>query len=160
MSYSEEFFDEEARFPEHWQGRDIIAIEQFYRLSATVQAAEMSLNMSRRLGGDATREELAADKRSARRVAHYCRQFAGAWLTEVPDTAIPPVPKNHRMHKSIRKLASVVEWDAFADALESELLDQCRLIVSWAYENDDKKFANRAASRLLKEIDRMKEITR
>jgi hypothetical protein len=35
--------------------------------------------MKRRLGGDATREELTADKQTARQIEHIAKKFADAW---------------------------------------------------------------------------------
>lgn len=59
--------------------KEIICKQETERLSRLYTIALTAIEIPRRVGGEATREELAADKRVCRRIAHVAMQLAKDW---------------------------------------------------------------------------------
>jgi hypothetical protein len=88
--------------------------------------------MPRRLGADATSDELAMDKKTAKRLAHCFRQSLQAW--EGKEGA-----KGAR-GKEARRLAATVRWDRLAEDRRQYLLSRFAPYATLALDTDQKRW--------------------
>ncbi len=160
MSYLDEFWDPEAVTPSEWTVASIAA-EEVVRLGRLAQVAEVSATLKRRLDG-ASPGLLSLDKKWGRRIAHLARQQAGAWLSELGTQGeLERVsPGKSEEWSEITRKAATTSWPFFVEDHTQELRDRCRLVVSWAVTHQARRFANRAASRYMLEIERMTDAVR
>lgn len=156
MGFLDAYIDPEAELPDF--SIDDIAEHEVRRLQVLAQAAEVASSMPRRVhGGD--RHDQARDKRRSRRVRHAAMQAQSAWLTEVQVgklvvQRVKPSKKSEAW-QTIVSVGSRVDWEHYAAEQAAELTDRARLVVSWAVEVGDTKFANRALGRYQHEIERV-----
>lgn len=156
MSYLDAYIDPDADLPD--LTLEGVAEHEARRLQVLAQAAEVASSMPRRLYG-ADRHELALDKRRSRRVRHAAMQAQSAWLTEIQVgrlvvQRVKPSKKSEAWQE-IMGIAARVDWEHYAAEQAAELTDRARIVVSWAVEVGDTKFANRALSRFQAEIERV-----
>lgn len=122
-----------------------IAKEEVERLARLTAVAATSVSIPRRLGADASPEELAIDKRRGRRVTHALAQCLGAWnggpFGDLPET------------EAIRQDAAIMLWDRWWEEHQVWLGNRLCFIATWAKktENGDERWAKSAVVKLTNE---------
>lgn len=91
MGYLEDFMDPglPKAAGDNWVPTDHVRGEAL-ALCAHVQVLRVAAAMPRRLGAQASRQQLARDKRVARRCTHVVEQFARAWGATTVQVDKPP----------------------------------------------------------------------
>lgn len=113
------------------------------RLQAALAVVTITGQIPRRLS-EGSREELALDKRRARRVAHVLRQSLLAWGgTERPAS------------DEERIAGAQLDWPAWAEQQGTELSARIRYVATWAKKTSNLRFGKTAIVRLVQEVDWM-----
>jgi hypothetical protein len=115
---------------------EVERINRLYNIMLMVQA------MPRRLGQEASDEDLLLDKKRAKRVAHVCLQLLKAWGAEAQPVA------------ELGREAAVWNWATWWDEHRIWLVNRERYLATWCYKagaNGDLKWCRSAVTRLLKE---------
>jgi len=137
MAFLQQFIDPGLRVSKS-DTPESLAQKEIERLQELHAIAIASMNIPRRLGGDATDEELANDKRCGRRVAHVAAQCLRAWGTE-------PKP----ISKNISRAAAQVRWSRWMAEHLLYLDQRMRYIATWQYKTGkDEKWAKSSLVRL------------
>jgi hypothetical protein len=97
------------------------------RLNYELSLATAVGSFSRRLGQDASQEELALDKLRARRVKHALEQSLKAW------GGTPAVDPEDA---EIRRAAAVVNWTKWHEDHNTWLTNRTRYIVTWSQKTE------------------------
>lgn len=150
MTYLDKFYDAEAVYPPDWSEAAIAEFE-IARLRRLAMIAQVCSKMKRRVDGGS--RDLARDKRFARRIHHIASQQANAWNLELG-------PKYHEVsfdNQEIARLAATVNWPRYVQEHHDEVRERMRLIVSWAVDENKRRFGNRSANRLEVELERMQD---
>lgn len=156
MTFLDRFNDAGAIVPPHWSVHSIVTDELArLLLLEAVAVCVASWDGRIQLDSEDARHEAARSKVQARAVAHAVRCCFNAWATE--GVKIPRLPRS--LKPQIRTTAAMMDWDHYAVECESDTMERCRLIASWAVRTSNVKFGNRAVSRLLSEIDRIQLAT-
>jgi hypothetical protein len=74
-------------------------VERLLRMNAVAVAAG---KIPRRIGGEATSEELASDKKRCKRIAYITLKLAAAWADKPPEKL--------RYKQDVTKFAAVIDW--------------------------------------------------
>lgn len=93
---------------------------------------------------DANREELALDKRRARRVAHVLRQSLIAWGGKERE----PTPEE-------RSAGAQLDWATWAESCGAATSVRIRMIATWAKKTDNLRFGKSGVVRLVQEVEWM-----
>lgn len=157
MGHLDVYNDPEAVVPADWSAQAIVDRE-LVRLATTAHVAAMCVQKRRRLGIDATSEELSEDKKRGRRIEHLCRSMFRGWRTEVESTDMVGPKPGSKGWVEIQQTAATIDWDMYLDELYCELTERMRLVVTWCLRNDNKRMANRVVNRYLTELDRVSVI--
>ena len=116
-------------------------VERLGKLLAIATAAQ---TVSRRLGTDATDDELAADKRRAKRIAHIASQLMVGWSSKVKTTHIDV---------SVSKQAATVDWQRWWEEHRVFLINRRMYIATWAVKSGaDMKWAKSALVKITNEL--------
>lgn len=98
----------------------------------------------RRLGGDATSDELADDKRRAKRVLHALDQCLTAWGGQPTEW------------EEASKIAATLDITAWREQHEVRIRARQKYLATWwiryGNQNGDKRFVNQAINRLENEL--------
>jgi hypothetical protein len=140
MAFLQQFIDPSLRVtkadtPESLTGKEVERLQELHAI------ATASMAIPRRLGGDASDEELALDKKCGRRVAHVAEQCLKSWGTE-------PKP----ISKNIGRAAAQVRWSRWMAEHLLYLDQRMRYVATWQYKTGgDEKWAKGALTRLANE---------
>ena len=122
-SFLGRYFDAEAVLPDGLTAESI-AEEEIERISRRLAVVIAAGSHPRRLGGDASSDELALDKRRARRVAHALKQALFAWTdgrwAELPDS------------EETRQEGSQIDWLLWGEAHDAEINERLRVVATWS----------------------------
>lgn len=143
MSYLAQFAD--AGLTVEPTTSDAIRDEEVARLEKLLAMAQLTHMVPRRLGGEATDEQLSADKKTARRVWHVAEQCLSSWSgkKEVKGAAVT---------EELKAEASQIEWLPWYQEHQVWLQNRIRFIATWAcYAGGDQAFAKKAVVRLQNE---------
>ena len=116
--------------------------EEIVRLTKLLSVAQAAGTIARRLGADATDEELAIDKKRCRRIAHVAQKVLVSWGVEKPKTT-----------DAIRE-AAIVDWQRWWSEHRVWLDNRRRLVATWAQKSGvaaDQKFAKSTVVKLTNE---------
>lgn len=142
MSFTAQYYDAGLEISEGLTTRNLTRQEQ-ERVTFNLAVAVAAQNIPRRVGAEATGEELAQDKRKAKRVSYALTQCLKAWGG--------PVRLAGREDEINREAAQLV-WDKWWADLQVELNNKMRLIVTWQMKtNGDPVWMRRAVVRLQNE---------
>lgn len=120
---------------------DSLVQEERQRLAKMLAVAEAAQTVPRRLGADATPDELAADKRRSRRIAHVARQCATAWGKIVSITG------------DVSREAAQVNWSQWWETHKTWLINRIKYIVAWAQKTGaDEKWTKSTVVKLTNEL--------
>lgn len=137
------FYDSELRLPKI-ESREALESAEVERLARSLAVVLMTGSIPRRLGGDATSEELAIDKKRAKRVGHAINQSLKGWIRKTP--VLP-------LDAKIRQEGAQLDWKIWHEAHVAEVANQLRLISTWAIQNDEERWAKSAVVRLENELN-------
>jgi hypothetical protein len=120
---------------------DKIARAEVERLNKMRAVANTARVVPRRLGKDASDEELAADARTSRRIMHVAEQSIKAW----GGTMTP--------NGEVNREASQVVWRRWLDEHRTWLTNRMRYIATWQYQTgSDERWCKGAVVRLQNEL--------
>ena len=124
-------------------GPDDITASEVARLQRMLATVVVTGSIPRRLS-DATREELALDKKRARRVAHVLRQCLVAWGGEerAPDAGE-------------RIAGAQLDWQQWSEVQGANVSARIRHVATWAKRTGHLRFGKTAVVRLTQEVDWM-----
>jgi hypothetical protein len=126
-----------------------LAEQECVRLARQLAIVTAAGEIPRRIGADASAEELALDKRRSKRVAHVLRQNLTAWSGK--KTANLP------SGGEIQREAAILDWEKWAAEHQAWLLNRTRYIVTLCFKNNgDEKFAKGAVVKLTNETNWLK----
>lgn len=122
-----------------------IGEEEVERLARMTAIATIAVGIPRRLGEDASPEEMAIDKKRGRRVSHALGQCLSDWNGKKP----------HELPSSdeLRTDAATVLWLPWWDEHQVFLQSRLHFIATWQIKTGDhEKFAKSAVVRYTNEI--------
>jgi hypothetical protein len=121
---------------------DTLAEQEVERLQDCLSIALVAGQIPRRLS-DASREELALDKKRSRRVAHVLRQSLTSWDGEL---AREPTTEE-------RQRGAQIDWPGWWADHEPWLVDRRRFYATWAKMTSQLKFGREGVVKLSNELD-------
>jgi hypothetical protein len=142
MTFSERYYDPGLEFPASVIREDLIKA-QLDRILRSLTLAVVVGSIPRRLGTEATDEELALDKRRARRVSWALLQAYRAWNSKEPKIQVTP---------ELEREGNQLEWDIFVIEHTTQIADELRTIVTWSIQKDDGRWGRTAVVNLENEI--------
>jgi len=128
---------------------DNYAQEQQHRLTRLACIFDHMVGFKRRMGADATREDLAIDQKMAKRMRSAAYQFAGQW--GATDEEIDAYGTEH--YEALRREAAQVDWPKFIEEHRTYLQQNLRLVATTALRKGDIKIGNKLCNRLLNEVN-------
>jgi len=128
---------------------DAYAQEQANRLMRASIIAREASEFKRRRGADAEREDLASDKKMAKRVAAATRQIAEQWGAEAED--FDEYATAH--HEELMRLAAQIDWPKYVEETKTYTQKNLALVATTAIRNGENKIGNKFANRLLNEAN-------
>lgn len=124
---------------------EVERINTLYNIMLMIQA------MPRRLGQDASAEDLALDKKRAKRVAHVCLQLLKSWGAEPQAVG------------DLAREAAVWNWATWYDEHRIWLINRQRYVATWCHkagQNGDLRWCRAAVTRLTSELNWMANAVR
>lgn len=118
-----------------------VAAAEVERLQAACAVVYVTSQMPRRLGS-VTREDLALDKRRARRVLHAERQALVSWGG-----------KEREPTEAERIAGAQMVWDLWHEEANLVITSRLRYIATWAKATGNLRFGKSAVVRLSQELD-------
>lgn len=106
--------------------------------------------MSRRLGGDASREEIAQDVKRARKLKNLYRQFANQHGIEGHHEAWFESQTTAQL-KELRQEAAQIDWVKYIQNTTATLNDELRFIATTGLKTGHIQAANSLCNRILNE---------
>lgn len=111
---------------------------QVARLTRALVVVMYTGSIPRRLGGDATGPELAADKKRSRRVAHAIKQSLHGW-----QKSGYKLPEG----EELRIEGTQIIWHDWYGAYLTDLASQTTLLVTWSIRNEERRWGRSAVVR-------------
>jgi hypothetical protein len=140
--YLEQYHDAELELPEI-PGRETLEAAEVERISRALAVVLYTSTIPRRLGGDATDQDLIMDKKHARRAAHALRQSLLGWTKKV---VMPTIDDE------IRREGAQLMWVPFRDAHLAEVQIRLRVVATWAVRSGDARWGKSAVTNLSNEL--------
>lgn len=134
--------------PSDWDP-DLYAEQQAKRLVALACMAAEASNVKHRLGPDASREELAADKKRSKRMYSSFSQFARQWGADDDDFAAHQAQNA----EDIKIKGAQVDWEKFQSNNKSFIQNELRQVATTCIRNGTLKLGNSFCNRLLNEVN-------
>jgi hypothetical protein len=129
---------------------DSFASEEIARIQTAACRILVAFDIPRRLGGDATSDELAADKRRCKRTIHVLRQSLAGWSAkDSSKVGWRPITDEDKVEG-----ASLI-WDKWWEEQESYLSARRIYIATWGLKKPDTAYAKSAVTRLSNELTQM-----
>jgi hypothetical protein len=123
------------------RSREELEERQVDRLKLALATVLITSSIPRRLGADATSEELALDKKRARRTAHALQKSLSAWTKRME---LP-------MDDEIRAQGAQMNWTPWREAFLANLADQVRSVATWSVTHGEESWGKSAIVRLTNE---------
>ena len=119
--------------------------EEVERLTKLLSVATAAIEIPRRLGGDATGQELSTDKKRAKRIAHVASQSLKAWGCKKP-----------KLEDAARE-AAIVDWPRWWHDHEVWLNTRRIFIGTWGQKFEEhQRFAKSAIVKLTNETEHLR----
>lgn len=125
------------------ESREELDRRQIERVSRALSVVIIAGMTPRRLGGDATDEELALDKKRARRAGHALGQSLKQWTKR---------KQNLPNDDGVRMEGAQINWESWAEAHISELQQQLRCVTTYALRSNEERWGKSAVVRLENEL--------
>lgn len=122
-------------------GAEALTATEVTRLQGELAIARVAAAFPRRLS-EATREELALDKKRSRRVAHALDQSLRAWGGSERE----PTEEEQRA-------GAQVDWPAWWEEREPLIAARLRYVTTWAKKSGNLRFGKTAVVRLSQEVE-------
>lgn len=142
-AYVERFYDSGIVLPEYIDRRQI-TYNEIDRIARAFAIIAYAGQIPRRLGNDATDEELSLDKKRAKRVAHALIQSSKGWQVR----SEPKIVND----EEIRLLAIHLNWEAFGPAHLTTVQGRMRVVATYAVKQDDFRWGRSALTKLENEL--------
>jgi hypothetical protein len=123
--------------------REELERRQLDRISRALSVAILAGTTPRRLGGDATDEELALDKKRARRAGHGLGQALKQWTKRKIDLPLDG---------DVRSEGAMLSWSTWKDRHLSALQYELRLVATWAVQKEEETWGKSAIVKLENEL--------
>lgn len=121
--------------------REELERRQRDRLNRALATVLITSQIPRRLGSDASPEELAMDKKRSRRVAHALRQSLLSWQKKI----------ELQVDDEIRRDGAQLNWDKWSTKFLTDLRLQMSCVATWAVAKEDEDWGKSALVRLKNE---------
>lgn len=129
---------------DHIAAREDLEREQVDRLKRSLAIVLMASSIPRRLGADASDDELALDKKRARRTSHALKQALTGWSKR---------PGDLPMNDGIRIEGAQTSWQGWAEAHVASIKVQLRVVSTYAVKKDEEPWGKSAVVKLENEIN-------
>jgi len=123
--------------------REKLISNEIERITHALIIVTVAGTIPRRLGGEATDEELAVDKKRAKRVGHVLRQSLASWTKT--DVELELTDRN-------KKDGAQLEWALFAVEHCTQVKSELRLVATWALQNEEARWGRSAVVYLENEL--------
>jgi hypothetical protein len=144
LDYLGRYYDSGIALP-RYENREAIERAEADRIARALAVVIVAGAMPRRLGGEATDDELKVDKRNARRLGHALQQALRGWTQkQVSDLAA--------LDDTIRREGATIEWDSFLQNHVSVINDRLRVIATWSIRKEERRWGRSAVVRLENEL--------
>lgn len=137
-SYLAQWYDPGQKLREG-DNPETITREERERLTKLLEVCRMAQRIPRRVGNDATSDELALDRKTAKRIAHVAEQCLSAWggpLALVGD---------------VNREAAQVKWRRWWDDHQVWLTNRTKYVATWGEFHGETRWAKSAVVRLANE---------
>ena len=124
--------------------------EEIARIQTAACYVMVAIEIPRRLGGDATSDELALDKRRCRRVLHVLRQQLVGWSEKDPDKV-----KWRPLTDEDKAEGASLIWDKWWEGQQAHLTARRAYIATWGLKKPDTEYAKHAVTRINNELNHM-----
>lgn len=140
--FLQRYFDPELK--PRAASREELETAEVERISRALSVVLLAGSIPRRLGGDASSEDLALDKKRAKRSAHALNQAMRGWVKKAFSLDTPS--------QEIRKEAAQIDWVQWREAHIIEVHNRLLLIATWGILNNEERWAKSAVVRLENEL--------
>src|SRR5436190_8328511 len=142
--YLQQFFDPKL---ELHPGDSVASLEQeeIRRIQKQAVVVAFAFEVPRRLGADASSDDLAIDKKRCKRVLHVLAAAMRAWATDIGAEDRP-------IRDEDKAAGASLDWGSWWADHQAYLERRRNYIASWAIKNGEAAWGNRAATRLENEL--------
>jgi len=140
--YLERYFDTGLELPEVIS-RDSLVSSEIARITTAATVIYVVGTIPRRLGGEATDDELALDKKRSKRVGWALEQALTGWTRKQP---------KFQVTEEIQREGAQLDWHEFVPAHLTQLNSELCLVATWAIQNDEARWGRSAVVNLENEI--------
>lgn len=140
--FLQRFFDPELQ--PKVESREELEEKEIERISAALSVVIITGSIPRRLGGDASDEELALDKKRAKRVGHALAQALRGWTKKQAQLS---------GNGDLRRIAAQLEWPEWRQAHEVEIRNRLNLVATWGILRSEERWAKSAVVKLENELN-------
>jgi hypothetical protein len=121
-------------------------------LARNAKITSLAEQIPRRLGGDATPQELSADKKNMRRSSYMLRTQSEIWLGVIPEPVRPKINWDEYTDSMRISAAQMIFHNWISGAIvDTQILR--KEITTRSVQTGNRKWANRVVNLLTKEID-------
>jgi hypothetical protein len=136
--YLAQYYDTGLVLPEILD-RQIISNQEIERLTRAVSIVTITRTVPRRLGGDASQEELALDKKRSRRMLHALMQSLSSWGSR---------NQKFPLDDEIRLIGVHLNWETFKPAHLVTIQNRMTYVATYSIRMEDTKWGRSAVMRL------------
>jgi hypothetical protein len=140
--FVERYFDPGLRLSNSVSKASLVSGE-IERLTSALAVIIVVESIPRRLGGNATDEELALDKKRSRRVIHALNQSLSGWSKKQPKIKLTPETERD---------GAQLEWEQFYPEHMTQLNSELRIVSTWSIQNDEARWGRSAVVNLENEM--------
>lgn len=140
--YLARYFDSGLKLPRNLN-RDRIEFKQIDRISRALSVVLVAGSTPRRLGQDATRHELALDKKRARRMAAALQQSLKGWSVH---------PNIFNTDEQVRREGARILWDSWLIKHSTDIQEELRIVATWAILHDEERWGRSCVVKLENEL--------
>jgi len=141
-SFVGRYFDPGLAIPEAITRESLISGE-VERITGALTLILVVGSIPRRLGGDATDDELALDKKRSKRVGWALTQSLGGWSKKQPRIQVTA---------EIQREGAQLNWQEFVPNHMTQLMNELRMVATWSVQNDDGRWGRTAVVNLENEM--------
>jgi hypothetical protein len=142
IGFVERYFDAGLEIPRNLSV-DFIAERQTIRIVRALTVIIIAGATYRRLGDEASDEELTLDKKRAKRVGWALTQAHGGWSKKDPKIQITP---------ELERDGTQLEYHYFIPEHMTQIMIELRLVATWAIRNKEERWGRSAVVNLENEM--------
>lgn len=124
---------------EGFGSREELEAHQVERIKRALSVVIICGSIPRRLGADASPEELSLDKKRARRAAHALKQSLHSWKKR---------PGELPLTDEVRMDGAQLQWKSWIEAHDTNIANQLRIVSTYAITNGEEDWGKSAVVRL------------